>query len=196
MVGTRLTIVISSDSAEYWSGNLLVEGTDRDYGDIFARGYSDVTRDYEGSRLEAAGAWATVHRSVSFDATTVDLYSDGDGFPGDWFVLDYNAIDLGSCAVSLYEIPGIGSRDFDPFNPPPAPPDDLIYQLVFSHVPTRDFDSDAKVDFADFAVLASFWKATNCADLNWCEGADLDTDGDVDYDDLMLFADYWLEATE
>ena len=61
MVGTKLTIVVSSDTAESpWSGKLQIAGTDWDYGAISARDYNDVTLDWEGSHLEAAGKpWLT-----------------------------------------------------------------------------------------------------------------------------------------
>jgi len=102
---------------------------------------------------------------------------------------------VGNCSVGLHEVVVEPCPDCDPFDPPPVS-DVLVHELVFLHVPTRDFIRDGKVDFADFAALTSFMQVTNCADLNWCEGTDLDTDGDVDHDDLMLFADYWLESTQ
>ncbi len=194
MVGTKLAIIVSSDTAKRWSGKLRITGTDRDYGVMSARDYNDITLDWEGSHLEAAGVGAVVDRSASSLATTFDLRSDSNSVPGDWFVLDYTATNVGNCSIKLYEsyLPYHGG---DPSNPPPGV-DVLLHELVFSHVPTRDFITDKRVDFIDFAALASFWAVANCADLNWCEGTDLDTDGDVDRDDLMLFADYWLESTE
>ncbi|MHC4115951.1 MAG: hypothetical protein ACYSWO_00440 [Planctomycetota bacterium] len=194
MVGTKLTIIVSSDTAEGWSGKVRIAGTDRDYGAISARDYNDVTHDWEGSHLEAAGVGAGVDRSASSLATTLDLRSDSNSMPGDWFIIDYTATNVGNCSVSLYKS-DLQSPNGDPFDPPPGV-DLLLHELVFSHVPTRDFIADTRVDFIDFAALASFWAVTNCEDLNWCEGTDLDTDGDVDRDDLMLFADYWLESTE
>jgi len=195
MVGTKLTIIVSSDAAQGWSGKLQIAGTDRDYGAISARDYNDATRDWEGSHLEAAGIWAEVHYNASSLATSFSLRSPGTGVPGDWFIIDYNATNVGNCSVGFHEVVGEPCPDCDPFDPPP-PLDVPVNELVFLHVPTRDFIRDDKVDFVDFAVLASFMGVTNCADLNWCEGTDLDTDGDVDSDDLMLFADYWLESTE
>ena len=195
MVGTKLTIVVSSDANEVWDGKLQIAGTDRDYGAISARDYNDVTHEWEGSHLEAAGLWAKVTRTANYLATSFSLLSDSNSVPGDWFVIDYTATDVGNCRVGFYEFVAEPCPECGPFNPPPAS-DVLVHELVFSHVPTRDFVRDAKVDFIDFAVLALFMGVTNCADLNWCEGTDLDTDGDVDRDDLMLFTDYWLESTE
>ncbi|MHC4331751.1 MAG: hypothetical protein ACYSWW_26915 [Planctomycetota bacterium] len=195
MVGTKLTIIISSDANESWSGALQIQGTDRDYGAISARDYNDVTLDWEGSHSKAAGVWAKVHYSASSSGNSISLKSDSNSVPGDWFIIDYTATNVGNCNVSLHESIVPSYQDGDPFNPPPAP-DLILHELVFSHVPTRDFTGDANVNFVDFAIFASFRGVINCADLNGCEGADLDADGDVDSDDLMLFADYWLESTE
>lgn len=196
MVGTKLTIVVSSDTDEsLWTGKLQIAGTDRDYGAISARDYNDVTRDWEGSHLEAAGIGAAVDRNADSFATSFSLRSDSNSVPGDWFIIDYTATNVGNCTVGFHEFIAEPCSDCGPLNPPPAPAVP-VNELVFSHVPTRDFIRDGKVDFVDFAALTSFMGVTNCADLNWCEGTDLDTDGDVDNDDLMLFADYWLQSTQ
>jgi hypothetical protein len=197
MVGTKLTIIVSSDANEGWSGALQIVGTNRDYGAIPARDYNDITLYLEGSHLEAAGICARVNYTAGYLATSVNLSSSSDGtaVPGDWFIIDYTATNVGNCTVSLHEPIVPSNPGYDGFNPPPAS-DFILHELVFSHVPTRDFTGDVKVNFADFAIFASFKGVTNCAELNWCEGTDLDVDGDVDNDDLMLFADYWLESTE
>lgn len=169
MVGTRLMIIIDSNVAEEWVGDLFIAGEDRNRGLLSG-----------ASSLPAAGDIAFV------DPWEDDLFqgfsfgTDDPPAVGDWFIADYNATDIGDCNVGLYE--------WFAFEP--------TYELSFSHVRTRDFDKDTKVDFADFAVLASYWQAADCNDPNWCEGTDLDTDRNVDFNDVMLFTDYWLERTE
>jgi len=56
---------------------------------------------------------------------------------------------------------------------------------------TGDIDSNGRVDFADFALLAAHWRHTNCGQ---CGGADLTKDGKVNIDDLRRFTDNWLKG--
>jgi len=55
-----------------------------------------------------------------------------------------------------------------------------------------DMTGDDWVDFADFAVFASYWLDTDCHAPDWCLGADFEPDGDVDLADLAEFTYYWL----
>ncbi len=184
MVGTKLTIIVDSNIAEYWSGDLAVADANMDYGLLSGRDYNDTTHDWEGSRFPAAGVEARVwdwEEDPGIDGFTLNTGFTGREV-GDWFIIDYTATNVGTCNVGFYNH-NISS-------------DKPIYYLVFSHVRTRDFNNDTKVDFADFAMLASYWQETNCGDLNDCEGTDLDTDRNVDLHDLRMFADYWLEKTE
>jgi len=183
MVGTKLTIIVASDAAGSWAGGLYIEGIDRNYGDLSARGYNDTTRDWEGSRFEAAGQRARVRNVEDFLNSGFELKSHSTAVAGDWFIIDYTATAVGSCGVSFYDY-AIPENMFLP-----------VHELVFSHVPTRDFDQDARVGLADFAVFALYWGASSCNDPDWCQGTDLNTDGRVDGGDLALFADYWLEKT-
>lgn len=184
MVGTKLTIIVDSNIAEYWSGALAVADANRDYGLLSGRDFNEITQDWEGSRFSAAGVEARVwdwEEDPGIDG--FNLYTGSTGIEaGDWFIIDYTATAVGTCKVGFYD------HSVDWFNP--------IYYLEFSHVRTRDFNNDTKVDFVDFAILASYWRVVDHDDPNWCKGADLDTDYDVDIYDLMLFADYWLEKTE
>lgn len=188
MVGTKLTIIVDSNVAEYWSGDLAIEDANRDYGVLSARDYNEYTLDWEGSRFPAAGVGASVYtwQEGGGGDPNLDGFSLYTGYTGreagDWFIIDYTATNVGTCNVGFYD----HSISLDK----------PIYYLVFSHVRTRDFNNDTKVDFADFAMLASYWQETNCSDLNDCEGTDLDIDGDVDPNDLRLFVEYWLERTE
>jgi hypothetical protein len=179
MVGTHLTIIISSDSDGYWDGGeLSIWDADRDYGILSG-----------ASQLPAAGEMAIVWH---FEETEeVDgQFHDANGFrfggdeaavAGDWFIIDYIATDVGFCSVVFYD----WFVDF--LNP--------LYQMSFTHVSTRDFDDDGIVNFQDFAVLGSNWRRTDCTEPQYCSGADLDVDEDVGVDDLKLFAEYWLEKT-
>ncbi len=177
MVGTKLTIIVDPNVAEYWSGDLTIEGEDMNYGVLSARDFNVTTDDWEGSRFPEAGTGALVQAWEEPGIYGFQLLGHSSAVAGDWFIIDYNALEIGDCNVGFYEW-------FE-----------LVYELSFSHVRTRDFNNDTKVDFADFALFALYWQETDCIDPNWCEGADLDTDGSVDSNDLALFVDYWLEKT-
>jgi hypothetical protein len=63
---------------------------------------------------------------------------------------------------------------------------------VAIYYPT-DFNSDGRVDFLDHAILANHWMMMqDCAEHDWCKGADLDKNGSVDWYDLAEFVEYWL----
>lgn len=182
MVGTKLTIIVDSNVAEYWSGSLTIADANTDYGVLSAIG-PKVEGDWTGSHLEAAGNEAVVWDWEEPGIDGFDLYTGSTGIgASDWFIIDYTATSVGTCNVGFYD------HSIDWFQP--------TYYLIFSHVRTRDFNNDTKVDFSDFAVLASYWQVTDCKNPDWCGGADLDTDDDVDFNDLRLFVEYWLERTE
>jgi hypothetical protein len=182
MVGTKLTIIVSSDVGGNWGSDLTIEGNYRDYGLLSGRDYNDLTGDYEGSRFEAAGWGALVLDWLEEGIQGFNLEGHTSAVQGDWFIIDYTATDVEECRVGFYD------RSISWSDP--------NYYLAFFHVRTRDFNKDTKVDFSDFAVFASHWQETGCNDPNWCQGTDLDTNESVDFNDLMLFADYWLEKTE
>ena len=184
MVGTRLTIIVDSNDAGFWEGGLFIAGIDIDRGVLSGRDYNDITLDWEGSRFKAVSDKARVFERRDDIQSGFDFYGHRSAATGDWFIIDYTATSVGYCNVGFYDytIPGVI--------------DSPVYEITFSHVRTRDFNNDAGVDFADFAVLASHWQETSCSDPSWCEGTDLNADGNIDCNDLTLFVDYWLESTE
>jgi hypothetical protein len=189
MVGTKLTIVVSSDTNEFWGdgyendgGSLAIEEQYWPYGFLSAR-EPLIEGDWSGSHLPAAGNPATVYDWEESSVDGFDLYTGSQDIEaGDWFIIDYNATDIGDCNVGFYDhrIKGWGEP---------------VYYLCFSHVRTRDFNNDTIVNFHDYAILASHWLQTNCQAPGWCEGTDLDISGNIDINDLMLFCEFWLEKT-
>ncbi len=86
------------------------------------------------------------------------------------------------------------------FGPIDAYPDVLIGASdgqvhLYQGIPEiGDLDGDGRVDFADFASFAIYWRQTNCGE---CGGADLaNDDGKVGLDDLRQFAANWLIGVE
>ena len=200
MTGAELTIFISSDSNDYWSGGLFIAGQDRAFGTLAGRGYdpnrlmydpnrssygiTQFVKDWTGSHFENAGESAIVtdweDSSIwGFDLYTTDI-NDNNFLAGDWFIIDYKAEEIGDCNVGFYDY----SISWD----------EPQSYIKFSNVPTRNLDSDPnqQVNFVDYAVFSSQWSNSNCNDPDWCAGADLDRDGDIDHNDLSLFVEYWL----
>jgi hypothetical protein len=177
MVGTHLTIIVNSQRDGLWEyGELSIWETDRDFGLLNCRGAN-----CEDSRLPAAGNYTTVE-SFNEDESDGFRFSTGnDAAAGDWFIIDYNATSTGTCQVAFFD------GDFDWFVP--------LYGMVFTQIPTCDFNGDNIVNFADFSFLGSYWGVSGCADPDGCGKADLDGNGTIDIDDLGLFADFWLERT-
>lgn len=183
MVGTKLTIIVNSDTNGYWPCDVAVRGKNRNYGVLSARDYNESTGHYDGSIFKAAIDKEGYVYLWHDDIMEIDGFSytgDPCAVAGDWFIIDYNATSVGDCNVGLYEW----------FSTEPT------YEVSFSQVRSRDFNRDTKVDFTDFAIFASYWQTEECNEPNWCQGTDLDTDGDVDINDLRLFAEYWLKTTE
>jgi hypothetical protein len=183
MVGTHLTIIVDSNNDGLWEyGELSIWGTDRDYGVLSGRDYNEgPPPNWEGSILPAAGDNALVQDSPEDDVNRFTFYTKDDAVAGDWFIIDYNATNVGLCQVAFF--------DWD-FNW-----DDPLYEMSFTHVPSRDFNEDNIVNFADFAVLGSYWGITNCTDPNGCGKVDFDNDPNIDINDLGLFVEFWLERT-
>ena len=193
MVGTRLTLIVSSDSNDYWSGGLFIAGQDKTLGTLAGRDLDPNTRDWTSSHYDDAGDLAKVTAWKDSSIWGFDLYSfypvysvdgnseDSSTVPGDWFIIDYYADEVGDCNVGFYDY----SISWD----------DPNYDITFSHIPTRDLNSDEVVNFGDFAIFASQWNTTDCNEPNWCAGADLNRDADVDYNDLGLFVEFWLWPT-
>jgi hypothetical protein len=175
MVGTHLTIIISSDTSDIWDGGeLSLWDANQNYGILSG-----------GSQLPAAGDNAAVYLFQELegehDANGFRFLGGDNPSAGDWFIVDYNAISAGACSVIFY------NWDVDWNNP--------LYAMSFTHVVTRDFNGDGIVNFEDFAMLGSNWHRTDCSEPDNCSGTDLDADGHVGISDLMQFAEYWLEKT-
>ena len=65
--------------------------------------------------------------------------------------------------------------------------------ILFEGIPFEaDTETDGDVDIEDFAVLAQWWRRTDCAANNDCLGADIDGSGAVAANDIMWLASQWL----
>ena len=211
MVGTRLTLVISSDAAGKWGGDLELSQDDALYGKLSGRGLTPPppgslrkVSTYKGSCLDAAGTKATVMDWA--DAYWIGLAFDNDdrpyltggghpAYPGDWFVVDYYAEQAGDCSVRLYAAGPVGPV-INPFGDPVVGPPTLLQTLSFKHVASRDFNDDTVVDFKDFAMLASRWRSAADPNSSGRATTDFNADGQVDASDLASFTEYWLERTD
>ncbi len=185
MVGSDLTFVVGSDTDTIWSGGVFLQGDNRGRGSLWGRDADPLVRDWTDSHLEAAGTYALVLDWRDTWLAGYDLYTtDCNSLkPGDWFVLDYRAEDLGPCTVGFYDH-AMSWNQADPNR-----------SITFLHVPSRDFVQDGRVNLLDFAALSADWGWHNGGDPNATKATDVDADGDVDVQDLVLFSDFWLWGT-
>jgi hypothetical protein len=182
MLGMKLTIIVSSNDPEACPNgiDLAIADANRDYGVLACRDANET--ECLGSILPAAGTGAHVAPWIESGIAGFSMYPGvKDVSVGDWFIIDYNPTDVGSCKVGYYD------HDVSLTEP--------VYYIEFTHVPTCDFNNDGIVNFVDFQILASYWQTANCAGPGSCEGADLDGTGIVDGNDLALFAAFWVERT-
>ena len=186
MTGTHPTIIIDSNTGGSCFSELTTWDANQNYGCLYGRNYNEETGNWDGSILPAAGEMASVFETggtetvdgVEHETKGFQFLGDAENsIPGDWFIIDYNAINTGYCLVTLVD------------------DEHLSCQMSFTHVRTRDFDDDGIVNFKDFVLLGSNWRRTDCQTQGNCSGTDLDENGNVDFDDLKLFADFWLERT-
>ena len=184
MMGTQVSLVVSSDANDLWSGGLFIHDAHRSRGVLRARHSADPNDPAGSSCLLAAGDRAFVRAWNDSLMSGFDLYTDDySRETGNWFVLDYTPLAEGDCVLHFYD----HSKSFTVADP------NLPVSLQNS--PTRDWNANGTVDLADYAVLASRWMAQNCGEPDWCGGVDLDRDGNVGIVDLLMFADYWLWGT-
>jgi hypothetical protein len=195
IVGTRLAIVVGSNKAEVWYGGMFVEGEYIGHGVLSGRGYDDgsddpndpnePTFDYVDSHLPDAGRDARVRYWTEAGRDGFDFYTHSNTHPGDWFVLDYTANQLGPCRVGIYA-----------YNTDPDGEGEwLLYELEFTHIPP-DFNGTGIVDFGDLAILLDSWNEPAPMPVDPRGVVDLSGDGFIDLIDFTLFTGYWLEETE
>ena len=228
-VGTELALFIGSDVNEAFNGTLSIEPQFSKNGRLYARGpkkieymFGEYTEEgfdgklgYIGSILPATGFHPSVFPGLSFFpggtvTQEVTLNNGHDAFnsagekesieAGQWFVLDYNAIEVGFCQILLHsDIVRLymKSKDIpDSKTPPPTESHPVfLYTLTFEHVPTRDFDKNGRINFEDFAVMGQNWKGSYSIDPHTFDVIDLDASGTVDSPDLEAFSKFWLRRT-
>lgn len=186
MVGTRLAILVSSDTGEPWSGAMVISRDQWGRGTLSGRGFNKKQFSYMGSCLEAAGEMP-VAMDVA-DSTKEGLWfgtyfssrplpGERIAAPGAWFVVDYHAWQEGECRVELKD---------DGFN--------LLETLTFYHVPSWDFNGDATVNLVDFAMLSSYWGSA--LDPESERTFDRNADGRIGISEIAMFSEHWLEATD
>jgi len=211
MVGTRLTLVVSSETERFWSGLLWSSWEDYAVGSLYGRDYTEIQINpdkkpigtYAGSCLEGAGPMAFAQDYVEADGTAIAMDCLYASTGSDWFILDYYSNEIGLCHLGFYELtlgepvlPG-NPTGFSPGLPPNQGDAFLLGVLEFNHVPSRDFTGDATVNFTDFAALADQWRQTVEIDPNGVVSpCDVNTDDSVDLSDLALFCEYWLERAD
>jgi hypothetical protein len=177
MVGTKLVVVIGSDTELGFFGWL--QFPDDGVMSLNGRRYDPGSDCYTDSVLPAAGSEAGVVSFVDLGARGFNLATGFDSSSGAWFIFDYRAERAGSCGLELYDV-------FVDWNVP-------VNVLSFAHIPSCDFNNDTRVDFEDFALLASHNSPLADSITDDQTAFDLNSDRVIDFRDLAQFSGHWLE---
>jgi len=177
MVGTKLVIVVSSDAGQFWWGSLKYSIDYRPIVSLTARG--DAPQ-YPGSCLPAADEGAEILPIAEPEDWGFQFINGFVPSPGDWFILDYRAEQVGCCDLRLYDL----DVDWD------VP----IEVLSFTHVPSCDLSQDGIVNLKDFALLASRNSpGSDSATKDQDAVSDSTSDRTLDLRDLAQLSSRWLE---
>lgn len=177
-VGTKLKLIVASDSNEFWSGGLFIAGQNRNLSRLDGIGKDPNSQDWTGCHWAEAGPYALVADWEDSLIQGFDLFSsDCNSLPGSWFVVDYTALAPGD--------PNVGFYDYD------ISWDTSNARVTIHQVPASDFNTDGIVNILDFSVLSSYWQRSDLCSGSW-QVADLDDSGIVDVNDLIEFADNWM----
>jgi hypothetical protein len=202
MVGTKLCAIVSSEKKTKLTGEIFTSWIDYEKAELAARGFDDFTLEWKGSCLPAAGSTAYVGYFENDSDLGFRLKTGGAWLSaGQWFIFDYRAKDIGTCAIILREVSSAVTPDPvvlppDPNASPPAP-GAVVTTLTLNHVPSRDFNRDTIVNFRDFALFAERWRTEASPDPNGSAGPfDLDGDGYTSISDMALLSQFWLDRTD
>jgi hypothetical protein len=189
MAGTELTLVLESDRSGLWKGGLIaIAESYWNQGQLFARDFNEVLNNYEGSVTDLAGTRAKVSHywgpteGIEGEALGFSLRGDFKAVAGPWFIIDCNTYASGDCLVTMFDTDVSQSE--------------VAFNMLFPLVPSRDYDKDHVVTFADFALFANQWREPPPTDPNQpTSPMDLDSDGVVGASDMTQFSHYWLART-
>ncbi len=211
MVGTHLSIVVSSDAAiVLWAGRMGIEEPYDTVGWLLPCDYNELTYNPEKSEsilpnalsMSGWGLPPLVDYLENSVGHLVDMVGTDDPQAGDWFVVDYHAIGLGECRIVFTEVAAPFSSGPDPIPGGLPPVFNFVSETVLTHVPTRDFDENHVVDFRDFALMAQHLQSSADNDPNmaidpngFAPEYDFDQSQSIDATDLSLFLRFWLERT-
>lgn len=211
MVGTKLTLVVSSETKRFWSGALWSSPEDYAVGSLYGRDYIEIptspsdrksTGNYAGSCLEGVGESAYVQDLILTEGTGIQMGCAFASAGADWFILDYLAKDVGVCSFGFYQLvlDDPGPSPYEGYLiPPESPPRGnaiLLDVLALNHVASRDYNGDTIVNFSDFAMLADRWRQVAEVDPNTTSPSDINGDDAISAPDMALFCEYWLERTD
>lgn len=125
-IGTTLKCIVRSDADKYWDGSVYLTQSDRNMGVL-----SDAVCLPSAGKNSFASPWEDGFYSG------FDLYTDPYPAVGDWFMITYTALAVGSPAINLFEFDDTGIQfplDSQLIHQIPEPTASLLFGLgsIFS----------------------------------------------------------------